>query len=392
MGFIEFFHLIGSALKDLGSYFSSSIVELLGGLFALVVFSLKAYQVGRDGIIKRFRPFIIGESGFWDKPPTRSIYKHQEALKSSIPILTIANFKGGVGKSTVAANLAACLDDHGGRILLLDLDFQGSLTDTLTRTDNLSFGTLRLMDPDFRSRELPEHFTRPISNFRTTSLIASNYTLLEEESRSLFKWIVRDTKKDIRYFVHRFLQSAHVQAHFDVVIIDASPRITTASVNALCASTHVLIPTILDGTSTTAAINTVSAVHNLKDKLSPSLELLGILPTFVNVRTGYNDREQSNLSFIRQTLRDNFPNQEVRIFEAERILRREAIATVAGDGVAYFHNAEVCEMYKQLGQRIASEINRGWLREFAHESERDGGRSDGNAADVIQMEWERAGG
>jgi len=284
MSFIEIFQLVGAALKDLGSYFSSAIVELMGGILALFVFTLKAYQVGREQITKRFRPFMIGESGFWDKPPTRSIYKHQQSLKQSIPIITIANFKGGVGKSTVAANLAAFFDSHRGRVLLIDLDYQGSLTDSVINRDDLTFGALALMDPDFNSRNIPQHFLPTSAGFENTRILASNYGLLEEESRALFKWIVGDTKKDIRYLLHRFLQSAHVQAHFDVVIIDASPRITTASVNALCASTHVLIPTILDGTSTTAALNTVSAVHKLKANLSPSLNLLGILPTFVDIR------------------------------------------------------------------------------------------------------------
>jgi len=386
MSFIEIFQLVGAALKDLGSYFSSAIVELMGGILALFVFTLKAYQVGREQITKRFRPFMIGESGFWDKPPTRSIYKHQQSLKQSIPIITIANFKGGVGKSTVAANLAAFFDSHRGRVLLIDLDYQGSLTDSVINRDDLTFGALALMDPDFKSRNIPQHFLPTSAGFENTRILASNYGLLEEESRALFKWIVGDTKKDIRYLLHRFLQSAHVQAHFDVVIIDASPRITTASVNALCASTHVLIPTILDGTSTTAALNTVSAVHKLKTNLSPSLNLLGILPTFVDIRTDYSPRERSNVAFLMDELASRFASEQVRLLDQERILRRAAIAAAAGSGAAYFQNAEVREMFEKFGRRIASEINRGWLRTIADESEANDRRVEGDGGNVIQLE------
>ena len=386
MSFVEIFQLIGSALKDLGSYFSSGVVELMGGLLALVVFSLKAYRVGREQITKRFRPFMIGESGFWDKRPTRSIYKHQQALKRSVPILTIANFKGGVGKSTVAANLAAFFDGSRGRVLLIDLDYQGSLTDSVINRDELTFGTRTLMDPTFRSHEIPKHFVPAMPDFENTRVLASNYVLLEEESRTLFKWIVGETRTDIRYLLHRFLQSAHVQAHFDIVIIDASPRITTASVNALCASTHVLIPTILDGTSTTAALNTVSAIQKLKSNLSPSLELVGILPTFVDIRTDYSPRERSNLAFLRDELASRFSDEKVGIFDEARILRRAAIAAAAGSGAAYFHDAEVRKMFDKLGLHIASEINRGWLKVLADESEGYDRRVEGDGGNVIQLE------
>ncbi len=386
MSFIEIFQLVGAALKDLGSYFSSAMVELVGGILALFVFSMKAYQVGREQITKRFRPFMIGETGFWDKPPTRSIYKHQQALKQSIPIITIANFKGGVGKSTVAANLAAFFDSCRGRVLLIDLDYQGSLTDSVINRDDLSFGALALMDPDFQSHKIPQHFLPTSDPFENTRILASNYRLLEEESRALFKWIVGDTKKDIRYLLHRFLQSAHVQAHFDVVIIDASPRITTASVNALCASTHVLIPTILDGTSATAALNTVSAVQKLKTNLSPSLSLLGILPTFVDIRTDYSPRERSNLAFLMDELASRFADENVRLLEEERILRRAAIAAAAGSGAAYFQDTEVRAMFDRFGYRMASEINRGWLRTIANESEAYDRRVEGDGGNVIQLE------
>jgi len=385
MGLIEFFQLVGSALKDLGSYFSTAIVELLGGILALVVFTMKAYQVGRQQITRRFRPFIIGETGFWDKPPTRSIYKHQQALAKSIPIITIANFKGGVGKSTVAANLAASYDQHRARVLLIDFDYQGSLTDTVINRDELSFGTLHLMDPDFRSDELPRHFVPALENFNNTRVLASNYKLLESESRTLFKWIVGDTKKDIRYLLHRFLQSTHVQAHFDVVIIDASPRITTASVNALCSSTHVIIPTMLDGTAATAALNTVSAVYKLKQKLSPSLDFLGILPTFVDRRTEYSPRELNNLYFLADEIQSRFPDEGLGIFHEERILRRAAIASAAGNGAAYFHDAEIREMFDKLGRRIATEIGRGWLRTLTDESERDDRLAEGDTGNVVQL-------
>ena len=386
MGLIELFHLVGSALKDLGSYFSTAIVELLGGVLALVVFTMKAYQVGRQQITKRFRPFIIGETGFWDKPPSRSIYKHQQFLANSIPILTVANFKGGVGKSTVAANLAATYDEHRARVLLIDLDYQGSLTDTVINRDELSFGTLHLIDPDFRSDDIPQHFVPALENFSNTRVLASNYKLLEEESRTLFKWIVGETRTDIRYLLHRFLQSTHAQAHFDIVIIDASPRITTASVNALCASTHVIIPTMLDGTAVTAALNTVSAIHKLKKNLSPSLDVLGVLPTFVERRTDYSPRERNNLSFLTDEIQSRFPDEGIRIFHEERILRRAAIASAAGNGAAYFHDAEIQQMFDKLGRRVAADVKRGWLRTLADESERDDRRAEGDTGNVIQLE------
>jgi chromosome partitioning protein len=146
---------------------------------------------------------------------------------------------------------------------------------------------------------------------------------------------------------------------YDIVIIDAPPRLTTASANALCASTHVLVPTILDNMSATAAVSTLDAILKLKDCVSPTLKIVGVAPTFVFKSTGYKPREAEALAYIRGEIAARFSRRQdapIAIFENERITRKEAFANVAGEKVAFFEDADVRAMFAKLGESVSQAI------------------------------------
>lgn len=69
---------------------------------------------------------------FWLRTPDpQTLSAHQQGLATSIPIVCVVNFKGGVGKTTICANLAAYFAERGKRVLMIDCDYQGSLSDTV---------------------------------------------------------------------------------------------------------------------------------------------------------------------------------------------------------------------------------------------------------------------
>ena len=164
-----------------------------------------------------------------------------------------------------------------------------------------------------------------------------------------------------------------MQKTYDLVIIDAPPRLMTATVNAVCASTHVLVPTILDGLSASAAVNTIDALLKLKDKISPSLKIVGVVPTFVFQKTGYRRREALALNDLKEDIQARFSRKQegaIKVFEDERILRKEAIANVAGEKVAFFHDADVRNMYTRLGIAVARAIGGELERKLGDEGAR----------------------
>ena len=346
-------------------------IQNIAWALAAILTGMKAYTFGRDKVLKKVRHFIIAESGFWLKKPARSIANHIARLNKSIPVLTVVNFKGGVGKSTMAANLAAYFDSSNVRTLLIDFDYQGSLSDCVISKDgNVKFGAVHLINDDKSTEQILQELEDPRPAFKRTNILAAAYSLNHAENKATFRWLVGDTKTDLRYSLARFLASPSIQNRYDIVIIDAAPRLTLTTVNALCASTHVVVPTILDGTSSNAAIQSVDAIEQLKSKLSPTLKILGVVPTFIDIQNRYGPRELENLAYLRQQLSERVEgtsNQRIHIFENERILRKSAIANVAGNNVAYFTDATTKQMYSALAREISLKFGKNFVSKVQDE-------------------------
>lgn len=144
-------------------------------------------------------------------------------------IIAIANQKGGVGKTTTAVNLAACLSRAGRRVLLVDLDPQANATDHLGLENpaseaSSSYALIAEKTPD------PTHIIVPVA---PNLALAPGHIALAEIDIKLFTTINRETR------LKRAL--ALVEKDFDYVIIDCAPSLGISTVNAFCAATHILV-------------------------------------------------------------------------------------------------------------------------------------------------------
>jgi chromosome partitioning protein len=211
---------------------------------------------------------------------------------------------------------------------------------------------------------------QPVTNVNRARGISAFYDLAGIENGEMVRWLIGDESRDIRYRLAHLLLSDAVLNHFDVILIDAPPRLTTASVQALCTSTHVLIPTILDALSTDA-VGFFGRQLRIHEELWPNLKVLGVVGTMTDrVRvdpetkalTTAGDRLRVALEGTRSNLRHvqargtglEFP-YECSVFE------RASLSRAAGQGIAYVSRTkkdrdEAQEVFDPLGK----EIQRRW--------------------------------
>jgi len=304
---------------------------------------------------------LDGSVNIWLRPISHDVGQYWKRLNNSIPILTVANFKGGVGKTTVAANLAAYFELHlKKRVLVIDFDYQGSLTEILmaaskqAKLEASAKGLISGEDPpgSVLAKSYSLHPGLPQSRF-----FPCFYGFNKVENQVLLRWLTQPHHPEIRFNTHTYLSDPIVQQNFDVVIIDAAPRLMTATINAACASTHVLIPTMLDGLCTNATINTLGVFHELKAELNPALEIVGVLPTFVAQSQRLSSNEIEALEQLRQLIPSYWKKAPFpEIISDAWICRKSAISRVAGNGLAFNTDNEVREMFIALGDKISARI------------------------------------
>lgn len=215
------------------------------------------------------------------------------------PIVAVVNFKGGVGKTTIAANLGAAAFGRDRRVLLVDLDFQASLT-------SLCLPPARIADLQARRRFVQKLLAteNPSGQFalelterigeKPAWLLATNESLSSAEMQAMFRWMTGGTDDDVRYRLRGALHSEEIADEFDFVLLDCPPRLSTACINALAACDYVLIPVILDQLSAEAAPRMLRWLRKLKyeDRVCPDFMVLGMVADKVQNVRGPSPRQQ----------------------------------------------------------------------------------------------------
>ena len=227
---------------------------------------------------------IGGEKSLWNSHQPAPYDAYDKDMGSNdLHVLTIMNLKGGVGKTTLATNLAAHFDlALNKRVLVVDLDYQGSATASLLRMmqyDALPYQhAKRIFAPASEQPSLPELALRMSNSLTRTDLVPCSYEFAAVENKQMVGWLFQELGYDPRYCLPLVLYSEEFRNHYDVVIIDAPPRLSLGAINAITACQTLLIPTIPDLMSTEAVGNFVSQLNSLGGLLNPALHkvLLGV--------------------------------------------------------------------------------------------------------------------
>jgi chromosome partitioning protein len=196
-------------------------------------------------------------------------------------ILTVANQKGGVGKTTSAVNLAAALALHGLRVCLIDLDPQGNASTALGIDHPV--GTPSVYDVLLSGRSLRE-VAQPVGFADTLSCVPATLDLAGADIE-LTSQVAREHR--LQRAVAAFFDSGDPP---DYLIIDCPPSLGLLTLNALVAAREVLIPIQCEYYALEGLAQLLNTVELVRSHLNPDLAVTTVLLTMYDSRTRLADQ------------------------------------------------------------------------------------------------------
>ena len=186
-------------------------------------------------------------------------------------IIAITNQKGGVGKTTTAVNLSACIAALGKRVLLVDIDPQGNATSGLGKNDHAGPTVYDVLIGEAGAAEaVVETGFGPLSLIPTAiELAGAEIELVAVENR---EQLLKDALAPLR-------------DGYDYIFIDCPPSLSLLTLNALTAANSVLIPIQCEYYALEGVGQLVNTVKLIRKKLNPDLSVEGILLTMFDGRT-----------------------------------------------------------------------------------------------------------
>ena len=232
---------------------------------------------------------VLAFDGNWSSPLPDDLPRFRPRNERQAPIIAIANLKGGVGKTTLTANLGATLwsDEAKRRVLLLDLDYQANLT--MACLDRKTIARLRHQErlvetlfaegpPDPRS---VTRCAEPICDDKGLAtegaVLAADERLGSAETHALNRWLIEPQRGDVRFRLRSLLHAEAVQRAYHYILLDCPPRLTTTCINALTAADFVLIPVVLDEKSTESAPRLLRWLRARRDTLFAGIGGVGVV-------------------------------------------------------------------------------------------------------------------
>jgi chromosome partitioning protein len=187
-------------------------------------------------------------------------------------IIALAQQKGGVGKTTTTINLGASLTELGRKVLVIDLDPQGALSAGLglnplsidkTIYDVLRSSSVKLKDVIIETKS-------------GLNLVPSNIDLSAAEVE-----LVNETGRE--YVLKEKLSP--IQNQYDYILIDCQPSLGLLTLNALSASTSIVIPVQTQYFALRGMDLLFQTIEKVKQRINPKLKIAGVLPTMFDSRT-----------------------------------------------------------------------------------------------------------
>lgn len=240
-------------------------------------------------------------------------------------IISGANQKGGVGKSTFVAHLAYRALEQGLRVLLVDMDKQGSLSLTFNATNNSGLVASTLFSDEFVKQDVQQ-----ISE-KLFIIPADNKLLAIDKAENA---VIRNPAKALKNYAN----------NFDICIIDTPPLLGIRLMSSLAASDYVVTPVSIGLYEMAGVADLIQTIHVIRTQgFNPKLKHIGVLPMKTNNRS---TREQAGLQELKSSYGEVILN--------EALPERAAVRNAVAEKVAVWHKPRGGSHQKAAKEWIAA--------------------------------------
>ncbi|MGL4208362.1 MAG: ParA family protein [Candidatus Adiutrix sp.] len=207
-----------------------------------------------------------------------------------VEIIAIVNQKGGVGKTTSAINIAACLAAIGKKTLLIDADPQGNSTSGL----GISKQNLNESFYDFLIENTPLNKIVMETSIPDLYILPSN-----RDSLALGRALLDTPGRELQ--LRTILKEELSLSPYDFVIMDSPPNLEILSINIMVAANRLIIPTQPEYYGLEGLADLIETYKRIRETINPSLSILGVLITMYSANNNLSKE-------VTQNLRENMGN------------------------------------------------------------------------------------
>jgi chromosome partitioning protein len=219
-------------------------------------------------------------------------------------VITFGIQKGGAGKTSTSSITAYLLATSGYKVLAIDMDCQGNMTELLTMTESKNFRDISiaeaLEEEDIAGRIItfPEIDRLHLVPANDDLAAFSDYALLkfldlDKNGRVVMDEGVAQLKPEVNHILKRTLDKVKDQYHY--IILDTPPNLSRTTVNALAASDEVVIVFEPARFCFSAIENFIGTIEHVQEKINPELHIAGIISNSVDIRR-YDNKEYLDMA------------------------------------------------------------------------------------------------